>query len=478
MELLQYLHVWWSKGKKLGYIDWIKKLKIIYQLLKGIARFQSGLTRYQKRILQPKRLVETFFSRMADELSSRSLYLAVVEVTSLIILNVLSLTGNTLVCISVYKNTRLRTTTNLYIIALAVSDLLSAVFVMPFGTGVLLTSKWIFGGVFCQFHAFFSLFVIYVSPVTMGLTAVNRYVRMCKSDRQYKKLFSAHKSRALLGIVWLFVACYTVVPRLAGLQAYEFVQGYAQCSIAHLSESGKLIHYGIVLTLFFLTPLMATIVSYIKVARMIKQHNADALYAIQRSERHTYITPHEIKVSKSLFAVVFAFMICWIPFWVIVVLRRFRLVASMPRNVELLCMFLLYFSNTINPFIYAGMNPVFKREFRKIIFCNRYRGSKVGFLSAGGEVKTEEVETLSTILAKNRVRRQNKHLSKSESGHRPEVSQIYQTVEGEMSYILSQQNNTSTAQDILGGKELHQMVEENPVSPSQQESKCETTHQV
>ena len=415
---------------------------------------------------------------MADELSSRSLYLAVVEVTSLIILNVLSLTGNTLVCISVYKNTRLRTTTNLYIIALAVSDLLSAVFVMPFGTGVLLTSKWIFGGVFCQFHAFFSLFVIYVSPVTMGLTAVNRYVRMCKSDRQYKKLFSAHNSRALLGTVWLFVACYTVVPRLAGLQAYEFVQGYAQCSIAHLSESGKLIHYGIVLTLFFLTPLMATIVSYIKVARMIKQHNADALYAIQRSERHTYITPHEIKVSKSLFAVVFAFMICWIPFWVIVVLRRFRLVASMPRNVELLCMFLLYFSNTINPFIYAGMNPVFKREFRKIIFCNRYRGSKVGFLSAGGEVKTEEVETLSTILAKNRVRRQNKHLSKSESGHRPEVSQIYQTVEGEMSYILSQQNNTSTAQDILDGKELYQMVEENPVSPSQQESKCETTHQV
>ena len=221
---------------------------------------------------------------MADELSSRSLYLAVVEVTSLIILNVLSLTGNTLVCISVYKNTRLRTTTNLYIIALAVSDLLSAVFVMPFGTGVLLTGKWIFGGVFCQFHAFFSLFVIYVSPVTMGLTAVNRYVRMCKSDRQYKKLFSAHKSRALLGTVWLFVACYTVVPRLAGLQAYEFVQGYAQCSIAHLSESGKLIHYGIVLTLFFLTPLMATIISYIKVARMIKQHNADALYATQRRE--------------------------------------------------------------------------------------------------------------------------------------------------------------------------------------------------
>ena len=132
---------------------------------------------------------------MADDLGSRSLFLTIVEVSSLLILNVLSLTGNTLVCVSVYKNTRLRTTTNLYIIALATSDLLSAVLVMPFGTGVLITSKWVFGEAVCQLHAFFSLFVIYVSPVTMGLTAVNRYVRICKSDHRQPKLRlrAAHK---------------------------------------------------------------------------------------------------------------------------------------------------------------------------------------------------------------------------------------------------------------------------------------------
>ena len=115
---------------------------------------------------------------MSDELHSRTLYVIVVEVCSLLILNILSLSGNTLVCISVYKNVRLRTTTNLYIVALAVSDLLSAILVMPFVCGVLITGKWVFGDVVCKFHAFFSLFVIYVSPVTMCLTAINRYVRM------------------------------------------------------------------------------------------------------------------------------------------------------------------------------------------------------------------------------------------------------------------------------------------------------------
>ena len=110
---------------------------------------------------------------MADSLSSRSSFLITVEVTSLVILNVLSLTGNILVCMSVYKNVRLRTTTNLYIIALAATDLLSAVFVMPIGIGVLIAGEWIFGEAICQLHAFCCLFVIYTSPVTMGLTAVN-----------------------------------------------------------------------------------------------------------------------------------------------------------------------------------------------------------------------------------------------------------------------------------------------------------------
>ena len=349
--------------------------------------------------------------------------------SSLIILNILSLTGNALVCILIFKNKRryLRTTTNLYIVALAVSDLLSAVLVMPFAAGVLIASKWPFGEVFCQFHAFFSLFVIYVSPVTMGLTAVNRYMRMCKSNQQYNRLFSPRKSRALLAVVWILVACYVAIPRLAGLQAYEFVPGYAQCSIAHLSVSGKITNYCIVITLFFLTPLMMTAISYTKVAKMIRKHNADATSKIQRRrENNVCISVQEIKLSKSLFAVVFAFMICWIPFWIIVVLRRFHLVATMPRNVELLCMFFLYLSNTINPFIYAGMNPVFREEFRKILFCEQRNTGSI--TSSREEAKTNGSETQSNIFHRNRAKKSTittaSEANSLQTSHEGEVDQL------------------------------------------------------
>ena len=334
---------------------------------------------------------------MSNDLGSRSLSIIVVEVASIIILNVLSLAGNTLILISAYTNKRLRTTTNSYIIALALSDLISALIVMPLSTGVLISGKWIYGNAVCQLHAFFSLFAIYVSSVTMGLTAVNRFTRMCKSDQQYKKWFSMKKSLMLVTFVWVFVACYTGIPRLVGLQGYDFVPGYGQCSIIHLSELGKKIHYAIVIPLFFLIPLTATIFCYAKVAKMIRQHNTSASATLERRSsaraaiqrqlsQKSKFSAHEIKLSKSLFAVVFAFMICWIPFWIIVFLRRFRLVSKKPRNVELLCMFLFYLSNTINPFIYAGMNPAFRREFRKILLCKRWRQLAVQSASTEGKL--------------------------------------------------------------------------------------------
>ena len=55
----------------------------------------------------------------------------ITEASVCLSMNVISITGNLLVCLAVYKNPKLRSTTNLYIIALAAtrSDLLtSAVF--------------------------------------------------------------------------------------------------------------------------------------------------------------------------------------------------------------------------------------------------------------------------------------------------------------------------------------------------------------
>ena len=300
---------------------------------------------------------------MMADLELRSTALIIVEAGSMILLNILSLLGNILVCLSVYRNSQLRTVTNLYIIALAVSDLIAAIFVMPLVAGVLISSRWPFGETACQMHAYFSLFVVFVSPVTMGLTAVNRY-----ANEQYERFFSKTKSRIVLGSAWAFVIFYILITSLTGLQGIHFVPGYAGCLNKHLSQFGTMLHFFVVLGLFFLLPLAVTIFSYIKVAKKVRDHSMQMAEGLHSHGRNTAISVHEIRLSRSLFVVVFAFMLCWMPAWVITILTRFVEVDNIPRNVQLLC-FSLSLSKTINPFIYAGMNPLFRREFRGILSC-------------------------------------------------------------------------------------------------------------
>ena len=319
------------------------------------------------------------FCGMEDELHSRSVFLTVLEASFMILLNVLSLSGNVLVCISVYRNTRLRTSTNVYIVALAISDLLSSICVIPLAAGVLISGRWPFGGTVCQMHAFMAQFVVYVSPVTMGLTAINRYARICKSDEQYKRFFSQRKSLISIVFAWMLVACYILIVRLTGLQEFHFVPGYAVCMNAHLNEFGKIVHYFLVVGLFLLFPLTVTIISYRKVSKHIREHNMWVAQAFQSHHSGdtgtTTISTHEIRICRSLFVIVFAFMFCWIPTWIIAILARFHVVANMTRDIQLLSTFLVSLSSTLNPFIYAGMNPLFRREFRRLLLCKA--GEKV-----------------------------------------------------------------------------------------------------
>ena len=222
---------------------------------------------------------------MESELSSRSMLVTVLEASFMIVLNVVSLLGNMLVCISVYRNSRLRTTTNVYIVALV----LSAIFVMPLAAGVLISGRWPFGEALCQI---FSLFVVYISPVTMGLTALNRYVRICGSEQQYKRFFFIWESRMALASAWTFVTSYICIMPLSGLQGFHFHPGYAACLNEHLNNSARIFHYFVVIGLFLVLPLAITIFSYRKVLKKIQEHNMVSVRAIQPQDGETTVSRH------------------------------------------------------------------------------------------------------------------------------------------------------------------------------------------
>ena len=98
---------------------------------------------------------------------------------------VLSLTGNSLVCLAVYKNRRLRTITNFDVLSLAVADLFTAMFRYSFTTVASGLREWPFGFNFCTFQGF----LVYVwslgSTNILALTAVNRYFCITAVNRYF-----------------------------------------------------------------------------------------------------------------------------------------------------------------------------------------------------------------------------------------------------------------------------------------------------
>lgn len=338
---------------------------------------------------------------MALDLPPRSLGLVITESAICLALNVASLVGNGMLCVAVYRNPRLRSTTNLYIIALSVGDLICAVLEMPLTFWTLVVGKWTFGHGVCQLHGFVDVFSTYCPPATMGLTAFNRYIRIVKTNH-YRKIFSPWRSKLWLTCVWFSLAGYLFVARVTNWQRYEFIVGFAACSVEHYTEDRKLFHYCFVVAVYFGVPFLVAIFCYFKVFKTIRHHNLEVAPNLHNIPVVTQarISIQEIKISKSIAFVFAGFFLCWMPMWSLSLTNRF-FPTPVPRIVPLLVTFFVFFSSSINPLIYAATNHGFRQEFRKMLFCfKRKRIEPRRTMRAGTLVENMELKALPNL---NRV---------------------------------------------------------------------------
>ena len=299
-------------------------------------------------------------------LQERNLPIVVLESTICAVIFVFSLVGNLLVCAAVYKNARLRSTTTIYIIALAVCDLLCATMEMPLTLCTLITGRWVFGKAVCQVQGFVDVFAASCPPAIMGLTAFNRYIRINKTG-YYKKIFSARLSKLWLASVCLFLAFYLIIARVTNWQKYEFVSGFAACSVEHYTEQRKAIHYGVVVSVYFVFPMLVAVFSYYKVFKSIRSHNLAVASSFQQTGT---VSVQEIKLSQSLAFVMAGFVLCWFPRWATGLTTRF-LPKPVSRIVPLIDTYFIFVSCAINPFIYCGTNRLFRKELRRILCCRK-----------------------------------------------------------------------------------------------------------
>ena len=82
--------------------------------------------------------------------------------------------GNGLVIWTVLFNKNMKTSNNLFILNLAISDLTLCVFSIPFNVYKTLRHTWIFGSFLCKFAPFFQASNVYVSTISITVIALDR----------------------------------------------------------------------------------------------------------------------------------------------------------------------------------------------------------------------------------------------------------------------------------------------------------------
>ena len=147
---------------------------------------------------------EQQLNAMAKEMQSRSTVTIVLESLVFALILLLIFVGNAATLLIIALNSRMRTTTNMFVASLAISDfLLGVLSAGPVAYPALLLSKWPFDDTTCQYQGYIAVTLAVASTQTLALMAVNRYFRIVRPAK-YQAYFTMKKTLIMILVSWFY----------------------------------------------------------------------------------------------------------------------------------------------------------------------------------------------------------------------------------------------------------------------------------
>jgi len=306
-------------------------------------------------------------ARLARELESRTTPVIVVESGLTVFVALCAFLGNMLVCVAIARNPRLRTPTNMLIFALALTDITMSVATMPLTVGVLISGRWIYSKEVCQFQGSFPLTLAVISLQLMVVISVNRYLCVAKPNL-FRRVFSTKKSIGFsVGVLCL--ACFpTLSPMFYAREGYTFHPGKAYCAFAMEQNFIFALCMGLA---FILSPFI--VMSFLYCRTYFSVRSAVFPQESYSNAENQQLTAHvqEVKVTKTLAAVLVGFSFCWFPIMAIDQIDMNNGAPMLPRQVYYFYGLSIYMSSAINPVLYGLINRSFRAEYKKTITCKK-----------------------------------------------------------------------------------------------------------
>ena len=298
-----------------------------------------------------------------------------VTVSLIIIIIFAAVCGNLLVCLAISLNQRLRKVTNYFIVSLAISDLMTACFSMPFDVQALIHPfGWNNGEFTCNFWAFMYLIAAPTSILNLMAVSIDRY-RAISAPLQYYDKMRPKRALAFIAIIWLYSFVFTTVG-MVGWPFYDHsvINGMCFFNIhPYFSVTSSAVN--------FIFPTVVMCVIYFKIYLIANAHahrlanevpepvpsclsNEDSANMTNEKKR----TKRNIKAAKTIAILVSTFLVCWMPITLLSTVGSLCRECIMVGNVAVFqaLLVLAYLNSALNPILYSFLNREFRESFIKI----------------------------------------------------------------------------------------------------------------
>lgn len=362
----------------------------------------------------------------------------------------LSLLGNTLVITVLIRNKRMRTVTNIFLLSLAVSDLMLCLFCMPFNLIPNLLKDFIFGSAVCKTTAYFMGTSVSVSTFNLVAISLERYGAICKPLQSRVWQTKSHALKVIAATWCLSFTIMTPYPVYSNLVPFtkNNNQTANMCRFLLPSDVMQQFWHTFLLLILFLIPGIVMMVAYGLISLELYQgikfdasqkksarerkastgsssgryEDSDGCY-LQRLQPRRQLELQRLSIAsgrgasrirssssatnllakkrviRMLMVIVALFFLCWMPIFSANAWRAYdpasaeRQLSGTPISFILL---LSYTSSCVNPIIYCFMNKRFRLGFLATFPCCPHPGPP----GARGEAGEEEGRTTGASLSR------------------------------------------------------------------------------
>ncbi|XP_032238184.1 5-hydroxytryptamine receptor 1 isoform X2 [Nematostella vectensis] len=301
----------------------------------------------------------------AGLLEGASSFSIALQVTFLALVILIAVVANGFVCLVIYKTPALHNVINMFLVSMSISDLLHAILKMSTTLVSTLYRDWYPHKAICYVTTPFGVLFGAASVFNLCAVAVNQYFVIVK-PLHYPLLMTYTHARRVITALWLGSIVISTPP-IFWRSAKTICRSGAVSQQDYISE---VCYIGALWTFVIFIPSVVMTWAYSNI--YVTARNQIKRMRLQNgvSGGITKTRKKELRVAALLALIGGIFIICWVPFFIVMTLVKFSDI-SVDREYFKIFLFVMYAKSAINPLLYTVMNYDLKLSCKRFLMRKR-----------------------------------------------------------------------------------------------------------